>query len=437
MKGMLSPQDIAWEIWMNDPNVTKEYLERCQEPCLAMYKRTKLDKWKDFSILCGSKKVFGIIANIHFDREEYTKAAEYFEKGRERGALDTTDVSNLGFCYGFGIYPPNHQKAIECYIHTLDDPVAMNNISRMYYSTDQIDLAKKYATMAVDKGVQCGWGVLADIEPDGKTKLEMYEKAGTNYGRKMMGEIYLYGLHGIQHSYEKALNLFRLSTDTQNKATWYLAAMYSHGYGVNRDTTKAFELFSDIDSLEYLDMYSMALMMYTGNGTKKDRKKAIAVFETSLFPKSMNEMGTMYFMGTKETPQNNQIARDWFNKALACNDPVESAIAHFGLGLIASDKTAQRTHYDHVASLVYTPSLKMFPSQIFQIGIIMYRVSRRCPDYLETTKTWFQHATNYGCLNSQGILEMLKIDETVRQEQDTPPNASSSSDASPMKRACI
>ena len=119
-------------------------------------------------------------------------------------------------------------------------------------------------------------------------------------------------------------------------AQYQMGLVYQNGYGVPKDATKAFEMFSLAASQNYPDaLFSLALMYTEGEGVKKDLKTAFALTEKAAnleLPRAQFNLGVMYYNGEGVTRDYLKAAR-WYERAAEHN----YALAQFNLALMYSE----------------------------------------------------------------------------------------------------
>jgi TPR repeat protein len=135
-------------------------------------------------------------------------------------------------------------------------------------------------------------------------------------------------------SFKAAISEFEpLVAQEYSPAQYHMALIYLNGYGVKKDSKKAFELLSLSSAQNYPDaLFSLSLMYSEGEVVKKDLKTAFALMEraaTRNLVDAQFNLGVMYFNGSGTYKDYNKAAR-WYKTAAKQN----YALAQFNLALM-------------------------------------------------------------------------------------------------------
>lgn len=135
-------------------------------------------------------------------------------------------------------------------------------------------------------------------------------------------------------SFKAAINEFEpLVAQEYSPAQYQMALIYLNGFGVKKDSNKAFELLSLSSAQNYPDaLFSLSLMYSEGDIVKKDLKTAFALMERAAIRNLVSaqfNLGVMYFNGTGTYKDYKKAAR-WYKTAAKQN----YALAQFNLALM-------------------------------------------------------------------------------------------------------
>ncbi len=234
------------------------------------------------------------LSGRHIERDCIT-AVKWLKSSAAQGNEDA--MISLGMCYmrGNGV-EKNVLEGIKLWTMAADlgNKKAMINLASLYYNGSY------------------------GFDVDYNEAFKWYTKADCKSG---MGECYLYG-YGVDQNYDEAFKCFVAADDKR-----MLGECYLHGWGVKRDVNKTIELWSDfaesyyshgmyetlwhllIDGIEmepdyergfywlnyaayadegdpeggdYNARYELARCYYEGKGTRKDVKRALKLFRSTI-----------------------------------------------------------------------------------------------------------------------------------------------------------
>ena len=262
-------------------------------------------------------------------KQDYMQAAEWYEKAANHG--DEGAQNNLGLMYRFGIgLIQSYEKALYWYSKAAAsmNPNALDNLAGMYYhgygvEQDYVKAAELYAKAAnlgfansqenLGEMYMKGLGVNQDY-----TKavfwLEKSAKKGERSAFTPLANCYRKGL-GVEKDVNKAFELLKKGAemgDLQSKVS--MAECLIEGWGTRCNFEHAFKILDTIchtekeyrekhvtvnsftsgnelffeDPLDTVNLshyakayYLLAILCYTGNGTKKDPSEAIRLLRTA------------------------------------------------------------------------------------------------------------------------------------------------------------
>ena len=108
---------------------------------------------------------------------------------------------------------------------------------------------------------------------------------------------------------------------------WDIGVKYQTGDGVKKDLKKAIMWFEKAASRNYDNaLVSLGDLYYQGEGVKQDYKKAFELFSRALrrnIPSAQYRLGLCSYYG-RGTKQDKKLAVEWFKKAAAQVDPEAS-----------------------------------------------------------------------------------------------------------------
>ena len=133
------------------------------------------------------------------------------------------------------------------------------------------------------------------VPKDSNKMIELWQKAAANgnaWAQAELGTVYAKG-DLVEQNYEKAVALWELAVKQHHTVAEYqLGVVLRDGMGVERNPKRAINLFET--SAEYLPIaaFNVAMMIYHGNGVKKDLELSYAWLKyaatTTAFAKSQN-----------------------------------------------------------------------------------------------------------------------------------------------------
>ncbi|KAG2199583.1 hypothetical protein INT47_012183 [Mucor saturninus] len=167
--------------------------------------------------------------------------------------------------------------------------------------------------------------------------LRCYLRAGSNghgTANYRAALILYFGSHDVQQDFCRALRLFQLYVDGQNydnqarsnesNAYYYMARIYYHGLGVDRDLEKAFQLFKiSADQGQAKAQCQLGNMYCTGEIMPQNDNLAFALFEKAANQDdsiAQNNLGVFYIEG-RVSPPNRDKALYWFKRAARKKNP--------------------------------------------------------------------------------------------------------------------
>ena len=130
-------------------------------------------------------------------------------------------------------------------------------------------------------------------EDDPEVSDEMYDKMieaspDTSWATYWLGECYLHG-HGIEKNVSKAIELWEFSADECDGVLMELANLYRDGIEFEPDYKKAVYWLERAARLDYAPdsgfpeaRYDLGVYYYEGKGVERDLKKAIEYFELAI-----------------------------------------------------------------------------------------------------------------------------------------------------------
>lgn len=135
-------------------------------------------------------------------------------------------------------------------------------------------------------------------------------------------------------SFKAAIKEFEpLVAQEYSPAQYQMALIYLNGYGVKKDSQKAFDLLSLSASQNYPDaLFSLSIMYSDGEIVKKDLKTAFALMERAAIRNLVSaqfNLGVMYYNGSGTNKDYKKSAR-WYETAAKQN----YALAQYNLALL-------------------------------------------------------------------------------------------------------
>ncbi|CAD7697687.1 unnamed protein product [Ostreobium quekettii] len=117
-----------------------------------------------------------------------------------------------------------------------------------------------------------------------------------------VGELFLYGTHGLERDYQQALHYFRQAADAGDAgAMSHLGHMYANGVGVERNNDTALEWFKSATAKNHPNgHYGLGYMYLSGYGVEKDLKVAAQHFQKAAemnHPEAQYHYGMMHLHG--------------------------------------------------------------------------------------------------------------------------------------------
>ena len=366
----------------------------------------------------------------YYSEENYTKAIKYYKKAANHGSAHAK--YNLGMMYagGKGVVQSD-QEAFKWFKEAADqgNAAAQNSLGFMYWS---------------------GKGVVKDYA---KAK-EWYEKAaeqGNAEAQSNLGEIYEYGW-GEKSDYQEAVKCYKRSTkhgsifDKANFGKANLARMYYHGTGIEKNITRARELFLEAiatirnnaeegqagaqyllgwkyqyleedfrqavewyqkaaDQNEPVAQYSLGQMYEHGWGVTKDERQAVEWYQKAAdqgLATARNNLTALYAKGVADSGQ--EVVK-WYEKAAEQGD----AHAQFNLGLMYA--SGQGVEQDYAKAKEWYEKAANQGNAIAQNNLgLMYEYGNGVAQSdLEAAK-WYQKAADQGLTIAQNNFERVMKD---------------------------
>ena len=165
------------------------------------------------------------------------------------------------------------------------------------------------------------------VEQSYETAVEWYRKAadqGNAAAQYNLGFMYQYG-HGVEQSNEKAVEWYRKAADQGNAAAQYnLGFMYENGHGVEQSNEKAVEWYRKAaDQGNAAAQINLGYMYENGHGVEQSYEKAVEWYRKAAdqgYAAAQYNLGNMYSWG-KGVEQSNEKAAEWYRKAADQGDP--------------------------------------------------------------------------------------------------------------------
>ena len=211
--------------------------------------------------------------------------------------------------------------------------------------------AKELYEKAIDAGELHGYNGLgslyqkgAGVEASGSTAAELYEKAAAsdnwvtrNSARINLGGLYRFGAEGFEVDAAKAIDWYQKAADENYRGGWsnlggmYSATIHEGNAGNEADVAKSFEYYSK--AAELGEKYNLGVCFRDGKGCEQDYAKAIELFSQEAeggtqAAIAMCALGACALNGTG-MEKDNDVAADWFRKALDAAGPADSYAVEF------------------------------------------------------------------------------------------------------------
>lgn len=231
---------------------------------------------------------------------------------------------------GWGVFPPNRQKAGEIFAKVIEDISALRvkqdglisyTLYRAYDKGYGREENKGKAYYWLDNAIAQGYGIayydrakLLEEAGHNIEALAMYKKAaelGTSEAYFRLGLIYERGETGIKQNYPEALNYYsKAAAEGHTKAEANLGAMYYNGLGTKQNYAEALRLFQKAAAKDNpAAINNLALMTLKGEGgLSADKPKALKLFHrAALFgdDNALKNLGNMHYkgIGIKANPE--------------------------------------------------------------------------------------------------------------------------------------
>lgn len=267
--------------------------------------------------------------------QNYTKAAEYFEKAAIAG--NSNAANYLGFQYenGQGV-PQDYSKAVKYYLDSANagNSLGSCNLGNLYYHgkgvpQDYSEAAKWYEK-AASQGNQPAACYLANLYYEGKgvdrnyaTAADWFLKAGDSIntvGACHFGYLYRDGDGVLPKDYNLAAKWFLKAANEGNaKAANQLGIRYANGEGVSQDYQEAEKWYEKAaNGGEPWGAYNLAGLYDNGRGVLQDYTQANQWYQKAYeggIGRAANIIGNRYYSGKWGLPQDYHQAAEWYLKA--------------------------------------------------------------------------------------------------------------------------
>ena len=296
------------------------------------------------------------IGITYYDKQDYIKAMEWFEKAAANGNANAQTLIGHMYVNGLGV-KPDYAKAIEWYEKAAvnGDATSQNNIDDKYYEEIEQDYAKVlewYEKVAAsgDSYAQNNIGSMYEdglyVKQDYTKAMEWYKKAasqGNSEAQKNIGYMYMNGL-GVKQDYVKAMEWFEKAAAQGNAvAQNNIGSMYLDGLGVKQDYSKAMEWYEKAANQgSTIAQNNIGNMYVNGWGVEQDYIKAKEWFEKAAangYSESQFNIGYMYENGFG-VEQDYAKAIEWYEKAVANGEPNAQNNLDRLMQKISADKSA-------------------------------------------------------------------------------------------------
>lgn len=189
-----------------------------------------------------------------YEREDFDKAFELFSSAALEE--DARAKYYLGRCYEKGQgTEPDSVRALHWYVEAANggNGDAQLSLADYYARNDDKDAAFHWCKKAAEQGIaqaqyrlgcfyRDDYGVMSEEEK----AAEWFKKAvaqGNTDAMVALGRCYEYGKDGVDKNYYEAYSLFTKAAEQDNAdAIYYKGIMLMHGYGVDADPNRGFEL---------------------------------------------------------------------------------------------------------------------------------------------------------------------------------------------------
>ncbi len=247
----------------------------------------------------------------HGATKDYAKAVKCFEKAIEYG--NTEAYYWMGLCYNGGEngIEKDYNKAVECYEKAIENgnTDALLHMGHVYYSFSSSVQNRALAVEYYDKAVAAG---ITDA----------YYWAGL---------CYYYGDDTLPKDYTKCVEYAEKSAESGYAPAWITLALcyYEGENGIEQDTAKALEYYQKAeengaqalkDEAVHMANYAFCYAAKSNYTMALDWfQKAEAISPLTSW-KHLNACGACYQMGTENIEPNNEIALEYYYKALQASN---------------------------------------------------------------------------------------------------------------------
>lgn len=339
--------------------------------------------------------------------QNYTKAAEYFEKAALAGNSDAANY--LGFQYenGQGV-SQDYTKSVKWYLESANagNNLASCNLGNLYYHgkgvTQDYSEAAKWYEKAADQGNQAAACYLANLYYEGNgvprnyaTAADWYLKAGNainTIGAYYFGTLYRDGDGVLPKDYSLAAKWFLKAANEGNaKAANQLGIRYSRGEGVNQDSQEAANWYlRAANGGEPWGAYNLAQLYDEGKGVLQDYSSAIEWYQKAYeggMGEAANIIGNRYYSGIKGLSQDYSLAAEWYLKA----DRAGYSWGACNLACLYRDGLGVQQSYSEAVKWYLKAAEQGLASAANQLGIRFYRGEGVEQDY-EKAAEWYLKA---------------------------------------------
>lgn len=260
---------------------------------------------------------------------DYNQAMSWFKKAAKRG--NSTAESNIGAMYNLGLgVGQNYEKAFEWFLKASKMSVkALYSVGNCYYlgrgTAQDYVKAADYHSKAANLGNANSQEVMGEMYLEGKGVVQNYTKAvywlkkacenGERSAYSHLGDCYRKGF-GVEKDEKKAFELYKEGAEQNDlRSKVLLAESMIEGWGTSHDCSKAFQVLKNIcnDEKKYREdlvtmtmyedkngnvflndpldeeeqkyyakaYYMLALLYYSGSGTKKNGGEAIRLLRVA------------------------------------------------------------------------------------------------------------------------------------------------------------
>eukprot|EP01083_Nonionella_stella_P175662 612425_1 len=272
-----------------------------------------------------------------------TQALDYFSIGADLG--DAVSQHNLAVMYAGGIGVERDPAKALLYDFFASSGKSVEAYMSMGYRhmfgigvPKSCKAAVKYYEKAADKtisdiqsGVQYVSGMVPLDDPVKRTEtneedpdvihyLDQAARGGDHHAEYQMGRLQMYGLRGVEHNPQAAVDNLRGAANVGNApAMALLGHMYLEGNGVKQNNETAFRYFSLASAKgDPMGQNGLGYMYEHGIGTERDLAKALKEFQRAANrndPDAQFHLASMYYNGQGMDRPDFSEAYKYFTKA--------------------------------------------------------------------------------------------------------------------------